>query len=94
MESDILHSDMCTHHRNPRILLSILHPDAVNQIVAVEYHGKSHVIISLLQDYRHGSSTANSLLVSIGFSLYKVCTRVKSGKFGQQVNSDTHLQTV
>ena len=24
----------------------------------------------------------------------KICPRVKSGKFGHQVNSDTHLQTV
>lgn len=71
-ESGVLHSDLYTHSRNPRIHLDIVQPDAVNQIVAPEYHGKCHVIISLLQDYRHGSSTANSLLVSIGFSLYKV----------------------
>ena len=25
---------------------------------------------------------------------FVVCTRVKSGKFGHQVNSDTHLQTM
>jgi len=32
---------------------------------------KRHVIVSLLQDYRHGAVTANSLLVPIGFCVYK-----------------------
>ena len=64
------------HSRNPRMLLNIIHPDAVNEIVAPGYHGKSHMIISLLQDYRHGAPTANSLLVPIGFTIYKVCFNI------------------
>jgi len=71
-QSGVSSVDMKLHPRNPRIPLNILHPDAVNQIVAPCYHGKSHVIISLIQDYRHGAPTANNLLVPIGFSIYKV----------------------
>ena len=71
-ESGVSSVDMKIHSRNPRILMTILHPDATNQIIAPGYHGKSHMVISLLQDYRHGAPTANSLLVPIGFSVYKV----------------------
>ncbi|KAL4217684.1 Calpain-1 catalytic subunit [Mactra antiquata] len=70
-DSVLRNIDLKHHVRNPRILLNILHPDAINQIVAPGYYGKSHVIVSLLQDYRHGAKTANSLLVPIGFSVYK-----------------------
>ena len=48
-ESGVSSVDMKLHARNPRILLTILHPDAVNRLVAPGYHGRSHVIISLLQ---------------------------------------------
>ncbi|XP_060606456.1 uncharacterized protein LOC132758775 isoform X2 [Ruditapes philippinarum] len=68
------------HSRNSRIPFNILHPDAVNEIVAPGYHGKSHLIISLLQDYRHGAPTANSLLVPIGFSIYKTKNPAKDEK--------------
>ncbi|WAR16557.1 hypothetical protein MAR_031151 [Mya arenaria] len=70
-ESGVSSVDMKLHSRNPRILLNILHPDAINRIVAPGYHGRSHVIVSLMQDYRHGAKTANSLLMPIGFSIYK-----------------------
>ncbi|XP_052271984.1 uncharacterized protein LOC127872693 [Dreissena polymorpha] len=70
-ESGVSSVDMKLHMRNPRIPLHVLHPDAINRVVAPGYHGKSHVIISLVQDYRHGAKTANSLLMPIGFSVYK-----------------------
>ncbi|KAH3710459.1 hypothetical protein DPMN_069941 [Dreissena polymorpha] len=71
---------MKLHMRNPRIPLHVLHPDAINRVVAPGYHGKSHVIISLVQDYRHGAKTANSLLMPIGFSVYKTKNPVRDEK--------------
>ncbi|KAL5014581.1 hypothetical protein ScPMuIL_008851 [Solemya velum] len=56
---------------NSRIPFVLTRPDATNQIIPHQFHGKCHVIISFLQDYRHGPMTANSLLVPIGFSIYK-----------------------
>ncbi len=63
---------MTSHSKNPRLLFAITKADAINEIVPTCLHGKSHVIISVMQDYRQGSSTANSMLVNIGFALYKV----------------------
>ena len=56
----------------PRVLLTIHKLELWKTDLDPAFSGRSHVIISLLQDYRHGSSTANSLLQPIGFKLYKV----------------------
>ncbi|KAK6168051.1 hypothetical protein SNE40_021953 [Patella caerulea] len=65
-------ADMDAHSRSPRILFSITRTnDIVDPNLTPRMNGKRHVVISLLQDYRHGPSTANSLLLPIGFCLYK-----------------------
>lgn len=55
----------------PRIHFAICKQDVTNEIIPQNYHGKSHVLISLLQDYRRGPTVNNSQLVPIGFCLYK-----------------------
>eukprot|EP00106_Octopus_bimaculoides_P001346 XP_014768788.1 PREDICTED: uncharacterized protein LOC106868161 [Octopus bimaculoides] len=57
--------------QNPRILLTVHKLDAWKSDLDTVFSGRSHVIISLLQDYRHGSSTANNLIQPIGFCIYK-----------------------
>jgi len=66
--------NMDLHSKNPRIHFAVTKLEALNEPVNPTFRGKSHVIMSLLQDYRHGPSTANSLLVPIGFCVYKVIT--------------------
>ncbi|KAK7092094.1 hypothetical protein V1264_009695 [Littorina saxatilis] len=60
-----LHSRSTRHHFH---VSRLEHPDEVSPPTL---QGKRHVIVSLLQDYRHGANTANSLLVPIGFCVYK-----------------------
>ncbi|XP_041362152.1 uncharacterized protein LOC121378117 [Gigantopelta aegis] len=66
----ISRSNLDEHSKNPRIMFAVAKTD-VTDSVTVGMQGKRHVLISVLQDYRHGPSTANSLLVPIGFCLYK-----------------------
>jgi hypothetical protein len=63
---------MESHTKNPRCLLVLSRPDARNELCGQSCQGKAHVIISLMQDYRLGRGKVNSLLMPIGFCLYKV----------------------
>ena len=63
-------SDM--HSKNPRVYFAVTKADEGNEYSSQAFLGKAHVVISLLQDYRHGPSTANSLLFPVGFCVYKV----------------------
>ncbi|KAI0207694.1 hypothetical protein LSAT2_007675, partial [Lamellibrachia satsuma] len=56
---------------NPRIVFVIPRPDAVDAITPPSVQGKSHVIISLLQDYRERARATNSILMVLGFCIYK-----------------------
>ncbi|ESO83134.1 hypothetical protein LOTGIDRAFT_169536 [Lottia gigantea] len=68
----ISRSDMDRHSRSPRILFTVSRTNEVlDPNLVPRMQGKRHVIISVLQDYRHGPSTANSLLFPIGFCLYR-----------------------
>ena len=70
-----LHSRSQRHHLH---VTRLEHPD---EISPPTLQTKRHVIVSLMQDYRHGAVTANSLLIPIGFCVYKVrvsCDRQQS----------------
>lgn len=60
------------HTKNQRIYFLVTRDEQRDPLLPPTLQEKRHVLISLLQDYRHGPSTANSLLVPIGFCLYKV----------------------
>ncbi|CAD5115104.1 DgyrCDS4113 [Dimorphilus gyrociliatus] len=63
-------TNMRQHSRNPRFLFAVNKRDHENFLSpSSSFTGKSHVIISLMQDYRQGSK--GSLLFNIGFALYK-----------------------
>lgn len=68
--------DENAYSSNPRIQFAInsrtARTSSDNDLSSPPFHGKSHVLISLLQDCRHGPSTVNSLLVPIGLWVYKV----------------------
>ena len=63
---------MESHSRNPRIPFDITTCDASSDVTVEELQHKSHVIVSLMQDYRQGTRTSNSMLLAIGFCVYKV----------------------
>ena len=65
-------NDMDILSKNPRILLTLRRKGNNNELVPENLRCKVHVIISLLQDYRSGISTANSLFVPIGIAVFKV----------------------
>ncbi|XP_060069829.1 uncharacterized protein LOC132549877 [Ylistrum balloti] len=74
-------SDTKANSGNPRICFAINSSHNSNdQISPPPFRGKSHVLISLLQDCRHGPSTANSLLVPIGFGVYRTKNSDKDEK--------------
>ena len=60
------------HSLNPRISFDITATDAASDVVPVSLHDRSHVVISLMQDYRQGTRTSNSMLLAIGFCVYRV----------------------
>ena len=60
------------HSLNPRISFDITTTDAASDVVPVSLHDRSHVVISLMQDYRQGTRTSNSMLLAIGFCVYRV----------------------
>ncbi|CAG5121257.1 unnamed protein product, partial [Candidula unifasciata] len=59
------------HTKNQRIYFLVTRDEQRDPLLPPTLQEKRHVLISLLQDYRHGKLTANSLLVPIGFCLYK-----------------------
>ncbi|OWF34953.1 Calpain-9 [Mizuhopecten yessoensis] len=74
-------NDMKTNSNNPRICFAINNGQTSDDTISPPpFRGKSHVLISLLQDCRHGPSTANSLLVPIGFGVYKTKSSDKDEK--------------
>ena len=64
------------HSLNPRILFDITATDAASDVVPVSLHDRSHVVISLMQDYRQGTRTSNSMLLAIGFCVYRVSLQI------------------
>ncbi|XP_046561732.1 calpain-3-like isoform X1 [Haliotis rubra] len=64
-------SSIEAHSKSPRILFHVSRADVSDDIISPSMQSKRHVLISVLQDYRHGPSTANSLLVPVGFCIYK-----------------------
>ena len=60
------------HSLNPRISFDITATDAASDVVPASLHDRSHVVISLMQDYRQGTRTSNSMLLAIGFCVYRV----------------------
>ncbi len=72
---------MESHSRNPRIHFDIATCDVTDDVTAEALQHKSHVLISLMQDYRQGTRTSNSMLLAIGFCVYKV--RGAQGHFRQ-----------
>ncbi|XP_064597454.1 LOW QUALITY PROTEIN: calpain-1 catalytic subunit-like [Liolophura sinensis] len=63
-----------------RVLLTITKPDPVNENIALDFEGRSHVLISLIQDYRRGSSISGILMAHIGFYVYKTKNPEKDEK--------------
>lgn len=64
------------HSRSQRHHFQVTRLEGPDELSPPTLQGKRHVIVSLVQDYRHGAITANSLLVPIGFCLYRVRSRV------------------
>ena len=60
------------HSRNPRTVFVVTKADVGNELVVPCRRGKAHVLVALMQDYRLGGRKYNSLLIPIGFCLYKV----------------------
>ncbi|XP_069105998.1 uncharacterized protein [Argopecten irradians] len=74
-------NEMKTNSYNPRISFAINSGEGVDDIISPPpFRGKSHVLISLLQDCRHGPTTENSLLVPIGFGVYRTKSSDKDEK--------------
>ncbi|XP_059144005.1 calpain-3-like [Physella acuta] len=59
------------HSKTHRVYFLVTRHEVKDPLVTPTLQDKRHVLISLIQDYRHGPSTANSLLVPIGFCLYR-----------------------
>ncbi|PVD32071.1 hypothetical protein C0Q70_07499 [Pomacea canaliculata] len=59
------------HSRSQRHHFQVTRLEGPDELSPPTLQGKRHVIVSLVQDYRHGAITANSLLVPIGFCLYR-----------------------
>lgn len=66
----ILELDVSNLSKCPRVYFTISKSGVINEMIPQNYHGKSHILVSLLQDYRRGSTYGQ--LVPIGFGLYKV----------------------
>ena len=81
---------MDLHSHNPRIPFDITSTDAASDVIPPHMHDKSHVIISLMQDYRQGTRTSNSMLLAIGFCVYKVT----SYKLKKSLCSDDKLSVL
>ncbi|KAK7495173.1 hypothetical protein BaRGS_00013583, partial [Batillaria attramentaria] len=64
-------SSLDLHSRSQRHHFHIARREYPDEVSPPTLQGKRHVLVSLMQDYRHGAPTANSLLVPIGFCLYK-----------------------
>ncbi|XP_071143608.1 uncharacterized protein [Mytilus edulis] len=64
--------DVSNLSKCPRVYFTISKPGVINEMIPQNYHGKSHILVSLLQDYRRGSTYGQ--LVPIGFGLYKCKT--------------------
>ncbi|CAL1546101.1 unnamed protein product [Lymnaea stagnalis] len=60
------------HSKTHRVYFLVTRHELKDPLVPPTLQDKRHVLISLIQDYRHGPCTANSLLVPIGFCLYRV----------------------
>ncbi|XP_033726509.1 uncharacterized protein LOC117316119 [Pecten maximus] len=74
-------NEMKANSHNPRICFAINSSQASDDTISPPpFRGKSHVLISLLQDCRHGPSTANSLLIPIGFGVYRTKSSDKDEK--------------
>ncbi|GFO35477.1 calpain-13 [Plakobranchus ocellatus] len=59
------------HSRIQRVHFLVTRKELRDPLVPPTLQERRHVLVSLLQDYRHGPSTANSLTIPIGFCLYK-----------------------
>ncbi|GFR83450.1 calpain-13 [Elysia marginata] len=59
------------HSRTQRVHFLVTRKEQRDLLVPPTLQERRHVLVSLLQDYRHGPSTANSLTIPIGFCLYK-----------------------
>ncbi|XP_055879275.1 uncharacterized protein LOC106058299 [Biomphalaria glabrata] len=62
---------MDIHSKTHRVYFLVTRHELKDPLVPPTLQDKRHVLISLIQDYRHGAGTANSLLVPIGFCLYR-----------------------
>ncbi|KAH9488425.1 hypothetical protein Btru_052368 [Bulinus truncatus] len=59
------------HSKSHRVYFLVTRHEIKDPLVPPTLQEKRHVLVSLIQDYRHGAGTANSLLVPIGFCLYR-----------------------